>query len=154
MKMDIAFLRETCLRFPLTTEDIKSAANTLSENHIRLYVYPKNVKSSTKVNIDRSIMPKESTKIKFDPPIVEKINTTPKQNILLINKPSLPIVSVGVLMDTGIIDEHTSKFGLSKLTTDMLFEGTKNRTSMKISEDVSGGVTPPDTKRHHHDRTL
>ena len=135
----------------ITTEDIKSAANTLLENHIRLYVYPKDVKSSTKVNIDRSIMPKESSKIKFDPPIVEKIDITPKQNILLINKPSLPIVSVGVLMDTGIIDEHTSKFGLSKLTTDMLFEGTKNRTSMKISEDVEffGSQTTKQTAREY-----
>ena len=135
----------------ITPEDVRIAAKTLSENHVRLYVYPKDTKSSNNIHINRSIMPKGSKDINFTPPITEKITVGNNRNILLIKKLQLPIVSMGVLINTGIIDDPLEKFGIAKLTTDMLFEGTKNRNSMKISEDVEffGSQTTKQTTREY-----
>lgn len=132
----------------ITTEDIKKAAKTLSSNLVRLYVYPRDVKTPSHISLDRTIIPEKSRDVKFVPPVVQQID--PK-NILLIEKPELPIVSIGVLINSGIINETPENFGLAKLTTDMLFEGTKNRSSLKIAEDVEffGSQTSKKTTREY-----
>ena len=132
----------------INTQDISDAAKLLSRNFVRLYVHPKDSKISSNVTIDRTLMPEKSDDPNYIPPDIDQINS---QKILLINKPELPIISIGVLINSGIIHENPENFGLAKLTTDMLFEGTKNRTSLEISADVQffGSQTARKTAREY-----
>ncbi|MDH5767388.1 MAG: insulinase family protein [Nitrospirota bacterium] len=51
-------------------------------------------------------------------------------------KHSLPIVMVTLLIKASPLNEPKEKAGLANLTADLLTEGTKNRTSSDISEEI------------------
>lgn len=49
---------------------------------------------------------------------------------------SLPIVMVTLVIKAGSINESAEKSGLANLVAELLTEGTKNRTSREISEEI------------------
>ncbi len=56
--------------------------------------------------------------------------------LLHSEKNALPIVRVVVAIEAGSIEEPAKKGGLANLAADLLNEGTKSRTSGKISEEI------------------
>lgn len=71
------------------------------------------------------------------------LKSTLDNGIRIVSKyiPHVRSLSMGVLMDTGIMDEPESKNGLAHLTEHLLFRGTSNRNSMQIARfmDEAGG---------------
>jgi len=56
--------------------------------------------------------------------------------VLHSEKHNLPIIMVTMVVKAGALDEPKEKAGLAYLTADLLDEGTKNRKSSQISEEV------------------
>lgn len=56
--------------------------------------------------------------------------------VLHSEKHNLPIVMITVIVKAGLLDEPKEKAGLAHLTAELLDEGTKNRKSAEISEDI------------------
>ena len=56
--------------------------------------------------------------------------------VLHTERNNLPIVKVSLLIKASPLDEPSEKAGLANLTARMLNEGTKNRTSQQISEEI------------------
>ncbi len=56
--------------------------------------------------------------------------------VLFYERHNLPIVKVKLLIRASKLDEPSEKAGLANLTASMLTEGTKNRTSRQISEEI------------------
>ncbi|MEK7285683.1 MAG: pitrilysin family protein [Nitrospirota bacterium] len=56
--------------------------------------------------------------------------------LFIIEHHTLPIVSVELLMPVGSIHDPTGRSGVASMTASLLDEGTKNRTSKQISEEV------------------
>lgn len=68
---------------------------------------------------------------------------TPKQivlknglTLLLIERHSLPIVSVEVLIKSGSADDPSELSGVANLTASLLDEGTKKRSSTQMAEEI------------------
>jgi zinc protease len=55
---------------------------------------------------------------------------------LLIERHTLPIVSVELLIPAGAIHDPVGRAGVASLTASLLDEGTKNRSSKQISEEI------------------
>jgi zinc protease len=56
--------------------------------------------------------------------------------VLHVERHNLPLVMVTLLVKSGSVNEPAEKAGLANLTASLLTEGTKKRTSIKISEEV------------------
>ncbi len=56
--------------------------------------------------------------------------------LLIVERHNLPIVKVTVGINAGNLHEPEDKSGLANLTARLLTEGTKNRTSQQISEEI------------------
>lgn len=61
---------------------------------------------------------------------------------LIFEERALPIVSVGIAVRYGGINEPLSEKGIAHFIEHMLYKGTKNRTSKQISQEIekNGGV--------------
>ncbi len=56
--------------------------------------------------------------------------------VLHSEKHNLPIVMITMIVKAGLLDEPNEKAGLAYLTAELLDEGTKNRKSAEISEEI------------------
>ena len=56
--------------------------------------------------------------------------------VFLIERHSLPIISIVALVKSGSINDPRDKAGVANLTASLLDEGTENRTSAQISEEI------------------
>ncbi len=56
--------------------------------------------------------------------------------VLHSEKHNLPIVMITMIVKAGLLDEPKEKAGLANLTAELLDEGTKNRKSAEISEEI------------------
>ena len=56
--------------------------------------------------------------------------------LFVIERHTLPIISVELLIPSGAINDPAYRSGVASLTASLLDEGTKNRTSKQISEEV------------------
>ena len=55
---------------------------------------------------------------------------------MLAQRTSVPVVNMRLMLDAGYAADQSSKAGVSQLAMNMLREGTKNRTSIQISDDL------------------
>ncbi len=56
--------------------------------------------------------------------------------VLIVNQPSLPIVTVNVLVKAGAVHDPDAKAGLSYMVARMLDEGTQTRSATQIAEQI------------------
>ncbi|MFQ5949972.1 MAG: insulinase family protein, partial [Nitrospiria bacterium] len=56
--------------------------------------------------------------------------------LLIVEQPSLPIVSVEALVRAGAIHDPNQRAGLANITATLLDEGTTGRTAVEISDAV------------------
>ncbi len=56
--------------------------------------------------------------------------------LLVVNRPSVPVVQFNTLFDAGYAADTFGKLGTSNLVMTMLDEGTKKRSSLEISEEL------------------
>ncbi|MEQ1664503.1 MAG: pitrilysin family protein [Bdellovibrionales bacterium] len=55
--------------------------------------------------------------------------------VLIVENKNLPVVQVGLLIRTGASSDPISKSGLASLTTDLLDQGTKLKTSEQLADE-------------------
>ncbi|MDP7627393.1 MAG: pitrilysin family protein [SAR202 cluster bacterium] len=135
----------------ITADEISNAAGTLDGKHVRLTVSPKRDRKAISTGINRKNAPVHSGEILFTPPTPEQSVLDDGTEIILINKPSLPITTVGMLLKTGGIDDPKHLAGLAKFSTDMLIEGTTTRSSSQIADEIEfiGSHLSKETSREH-----
>ncbi len=56
--------------------------------------------------------------------------------LMIVERHNLPVVKVSIGMNAGNLHESEDKAGLASMTAGLLTEGTKNRTSRQISEEI------------------
>ena len=137
MKGDPGFINLDIERYKkITPDQISNAAKLLNENRVSLSVLPKqNLTISSPIS-DRTKMPVTQKRMEFAPPSPQRIKLNNNVDIVLIEKPDLPLVSIGLLTNLGASSDPIKNPGLAKFATEMFSEGTSKRTSEKISEEI------------------
>jgi len=121
----------------VTTEDVRRAATAaLGENMVRLTVLPEEQLSTATTSLDRTAMPGASSSPSFSPPVPTRATLSNGMNIVIVEKPGLPVVAQGLLIRAGGVTDPADKPGIASLTASMLSEGTTSRTSQQISDEM------------------
>ncbi len=121
----------------VTAEDVhRVAAVALGANRVRLTVLQERQHTTTATAVDRSAIPSAAARPDFTPPLPKRGRLHNGMNLLVVEKPGLPVVSFGVFIPAGVSTDPDSTPGLAHLTAEMLQEGTTSRTSQQIAEQM------------------
>ena len=121
----------------VTTDEVRRAAKSvLGENMVRLTVLPEQQLSAATAALDRTAMPDAAPASDFTPPTPSRATLSNGMNLVVIEKPGLPVVAQGLLVRAGGITDPSDKPGIASLTASMLAEGTATRTSRQISDEM------------------
>jgi predicted Zn-dependent peptidase len=96
---------------------------------------PKNKKQE--VAVDYSKLPKPGPVPTFTLPPVQRRTLSNGLEVLVVEHHELPIVNMNLVMKMGAAGDPSGQAGLASLTADMLDEGTKTRSSLDISDQLS-----------------
>ena len=123
-----------------TAAELKSAANKwLSDGVYILEVHPFPQLSANEAGAERVIgqIPEtgEPPAIKF--PELQRSTLSNGLNVVLAERHSVPVVNFNLMIDAGYAADQFAVPGVAKLAMNMLDEGTKERTSLEISEELA-----------------
>ncbi len=121
----------------VTTDEVQGAAKSaLGENMVRLTVLPEQQLAAADAALDRTEMPGAAKSPTFSPPVPTRNTLSNGMEVVVVEKPGLPVVAQGLLIRAGGITDPAGKPGLASLTAAMLAEGTPTRTSRDISDEM------------------
>ena len=121
----------------VTADDVRRAAKTaLGENMVRLTVLPEQQLSAAAAALDRTAMPGAAPSPSFSPPVPTRATLSNGMEVVIVEKPGLPVVAQGLLLRAGGVTDAADKPGIASLTAAMLTEGTATRTSRQISDEM------------------
>ncbi len=121
----------------VTIEDVRRVADSaISKDHVRLAVLPERPLKASAASIDRSVMPAAAASPHFTPPMPRRLRLSGGLDVVLVEKPGIPLVALGVLIRAGAVTDPTGRPGLAHVTAAMLPEGTSNRSSQRIAEEM------------------
>jgi len=114
-----------------------TAAKWLSDGVYILEVHPFPEYATTDTGADRTKLPEtgEAPDVKF--PEIQRTTLSNGLKIVLAERHSIPIVNFNMVFDAGYAADQFTNPGTSKLLMDMLDEGTKTKSSLEISEELS-----------------
>jgi len=121
-----------------TPKNLKDVANEwLSDGVYILEVHPYPELKAIPSDVDRSKLPEPgpAPEIKF--PDLQKAQLKNGLKIILAERHSIPVVNFNLVVDAGYAADQFALPGTSKLTMEMIDEGTKKRTALQISEELS-----------------
>ncbi len=72
----------------------------------------------------------------FDAPVPTDHLLSNGARLLVVENHAVPLVSIDVLIETGVDGEPLGKGGLAKFTVGMLDEGTKKRTAPQLADQI------------------
>ena len=136
----------------VTSEDVQRVASSaLGSNFVRLSVLPEKPLQYSETQINRTKMPKATKMVDFAPPVPWRMKLSNGLNVLVVQKPDLPLVTFGLLMKTGAYIDPVDKPGLSRTTALMLLEGTLTRSRQDITDEMEyfGSQLNVSTRRTH-----
>ena len=136
----------------VTAKDIPVVARKwLDANRVRLTVMPEQSTKASTSSLDRSIMPTGGNPSRFTPPTPRRERLANGVDLLYVEKRELPMVAMGLVLNSGADRDPESVPGLVQMTSSMLTEGTSTRTSSQISEEMEflGSGLHTDTGREH-----
>jgi zinc protease len=116
----------------------KTAQKWLSDGVYILEVHPYPDYSVASTDVDRSKLPEAGTPPNASFPTLQKETLSNGLKIILAEWPSVPVVNFNLLVDAGYAADQFAAPGAARLAMDMLDEGTNKRTSLEISEELSG----------------
>ncbi len=120
-----------------TVEDVQRAASTsLGDSQVRLSVLPQESLKPSAGTLDRSSMPKAAATPRFTPPVPTRARLSNGLNVVVVEKPGLPMVAFGLMLRAGAVTDPAGRAGLADLTASMLTEGTPTRSSQEISNEM------------------
>ena len=118
-------------------KDIQTVTkSTIGDNRVVMKVLPKPDLGSKNVSIDRSKMPNPKTFSLFAPAIPEKINISENTNMLFLSKSGIPVTSVSIIFKGGSNQDPHNTPGLNHITSKLVTEGTTNKSSEEIHEQL------------------
>lgn len=121
-----------------STKNLKEVANTwLSDGVYILEVHPYPELKTSKSDVDRSKLPDQGTPPEIKFPDLQKAQLKNGLKIILAERHSIPVVNFNLIVDAGYAADQFSLPGTSKLTMEMIDEGTKKRTALQISEELA-----------------
>jgi len=115
----------------------RTATAWLSDGAIVLEVHPSPEYSVSDAAVDRSAVPVVDSYPAPDFPELQEARLSNNLRVLLAERHAMPTVELRLLIDAGYAADQFGAPGTAKLTFDMLDEGTKKRTSLQISEQLS-----------------
>ena len=121
----------------VTAEDVQRVASSaLGESYVRLSVLPERELNASAASIDRTAKPKAATAPSFTPPVPARARLSNGLNIISIHRPGIPMVAFGLMLRAGAVTDPTDRPGLAHMTASMMPEGTANRSSQQIAEEM------------------
>ena len=136
----------------VSAEDIRRVASTaLKEDHVRLAALPEQPLQASAMPIDRTVMPTAAALPSFGPPVPRRVRLANGLNVLFVRRPELPMVACGLLVRAGAVSDAADRPGLAHMTASTLSEGTSNRSSTQIAEEMEflGSHLASDASREH-----
>ena len=136
---DPAFYKITLNRINTATKkDLhQSARKWLSDGDciFKVLPYPKHSQIETKVDRSRLPAPQQSPTIKF--PALERTTLSNGLDVIFVERHSVPFITFNLLINAGFAADQFAKPGTAKLMMEMLDEGTQNKDSLEIDEELA-----------------
>lgn len=138
----------------VTVDDVKRVANQyLIANHLVLAALPaksppapartdKPASTETKkkdvalIAKQEQMLPKVGPNPQFSLPGIEKTKLSNGLSLWIVQRHSLPIVSMNLVLNAGGMVETAEKSGIASMTASMLNQGTKTRSAVDISNGL------------------
>ncbi|MET0754193.1 MAG: pitrilysin family protein [Pyrinomonadaceae bacterium] len=140
----------------VTPADVTRVANAyLKANHLVMSFVPRKQKIASQTNnaankpttqpqtedvkkVDQTAnLPKPKADPKFALPPIQKSKLSNGLEVWLVRQPELPIVSMNMVFKTGGTVDPAGKSGLASMTATLLDDGTKTRSAVDISNELS-----------------
>ncbi len=121
-----------------TAESVRSTVDKYLNNRNRVIArfHPERSGKAASAEIDRTKVPAFGADKPFKAPEVKSVKLDNGLEVLVVEKPELPKVSVVVTTLGGSSTDPAGKFGLATLTNELLKRGTKTRDAIKIDETL------------------
>ncbi len=87
--------------------------------------------------VDRSRLPEPGSTRSFTFPTIEKSTLANGLRVWTVGHPSVPVVTISLLVRRGAADDPSGKEGLAAITIDMLDEGSSGRSSIQMHEALA-----------------
>jgi zinc protease len=113
-----------------------AARRWLSDGVYALEVLPYPELKETGTDADRKKMPEPGAPPSFRMPTVQRLTLSNGLKVVLAERHEVPIVNMGLLIDSGYASDAQSVPGTAKLAMAMLQEGTKTRSSLELAEAI------------------
>ena len=120
----------------VSVEDLRRAAGLLGDAMVKLSIRPEAERSVAAPSVERDKAPPAAAQPSFDPPTPNRARLDNGLNVLHVERRGIPTVAFGLVVRSGSADDPADKAGLANLTASMLPEGTTNRSSGEISEEM------------------
>ena len=99
---------------------------------LEVHPFPEYAVSASTIDRSRLPVPGESPEVRF--PEIERAVLSNGLDLLLVQRDSVPIVEFRLLLDAGFASDRSGRSGTASLAMNMLDEGTKTRSTLKLSE--------------------
>ncbi len=115
----------------------KAAVTWLSDGVYTLEVHPFPKYKTMPSTVDRSKLPATGTPPAAKFPKLQKATLSNGLKVVLAERHSIPVVNFNLMVDAGYAADQFALPGTASLAMNMLDEGTKKRTALQISEELS-----------------
>jgi len=105
-------------------------------HRLEIYITPETSGRPDAVEFDRMNVPSTEAAVSFSSPITEKKTLANGLEIVVSQRPELPIVNARLMIKTCNLLETAAAAGESSLTAALMDEGTKKRNALKIRDDI------------------
>ena len=118
----------------VTREDVLRVHRQIMDaGQVRMRVYPERSLTNATTAIDRSNQPAGGPTPAFVPPTPQRGRLSSGMEVIVANKPGLPLVPFALMARAGATGDPTELPGLSSFTAAMMDEGTSTRSSQDIA---------------------
>ena len=115
----------------------KVANKWLTDGKYVLEINPFPQYSTSASEVDRSKLPELGATGKATFPDLQKATLSNGMEIVLAERKTIPVVQFNLMLDAGYASDQFAKPGTASLAMNMMDEGTKNRTSLEINEELA-----------------
>lgn len=109
----------------------------LSDGQYVLEVHPFTEPKVSQADVDRSKMPEMGAAPDITMPKFQREKLSNGLTIVLAQRKSIPVVNLSLAFNAGYATDINSIPGTAKLAMNMLDEGTKTRSALKINEEIT-----------------
>ncbi len=121
-----------------TRADLKAvAARWVTDAPFILTVEPVGKLAAASEGADRSRMPLPEGVVPVTFPAFERAKLANGLELIVVERPQLPVVSLSVVLDAGFAADQAALPGTANLVMAMLDEGTRSRDALEISEELA-----------------